>query len=169
VGLFIIYSTIPGSRGLGGLPVDLSSSSTTTPTSIRAIFPAPFILGVATVLIIHPLRNLLSYLVDTVIIPHRHPYQTTIKNLSKRLTTIVIFMTWATSCQELEYGTENRVGCVCGKNDMTRAEVFPGSQQQLSFHLQNRSGNCLLVFRGSRTEAGAVQEGEPKFGHQCES
>jgi PAS domain S-box-containing protein len=47
------------------------------------------ILGVATVLIVHPLRNLFSYLVDNVIIPKRHPYQMTIKNLSKRLTTIV--------------------------------------------------------------------------------
>lgn len=47
------------------------------------------ILGIATVLIIHPLRNLLSYMIDTIIIPKRHPYQTTIKNLSQRLTTIV--------------------------------------------------------------------------------
>ncbi len=47
------------------------------------------ILGVVTVLIIHPMRNLLAYVVDTVIIPKRHPYQTTIRNLSHRLTTIV--------------------------------------------------------------------------------
>lgn len=46
-------------------------------------------LGVVTGLIIYPLRNLLTYLVDTVIIPKRHPYQTTIKNLSHKLTTIV--------------------------------------------------------------------------------
>ena len=53
------------------------------------IFQLSFILGVATVLIVHPLRNMFSYIVDNVIIPKRHPYQMTIKNLSKRLTTIV--------------------------------------------------------------------------------
>ena len=47
------------------------------------------ILGIVTVIVIHPTRNLLTYVVDTVIIPKRHPYQMTIKNLSKRLTTIV--------------------------------------------------------------------------------
>lgn len=47
------------------------------------------ILGVVTAIIIHPVRNLLVYLVDSVIIPKRHPYQTTIKNLSHKLTTIV--------------------------------------------------------------------------------
>ena len=47
------------------------------------------ILGIVTVLIIHPLRNLLAYVVDTIIIPKRHPYQTTIRNLSHKLTTIV--------------------------------------------------------------------------------
>ncbi|MGE4585163.1 MAG: GNAT family N-acetyltransferase [Sphaerochaeta sp.] len=53
------------------------------------IFQLSFILGIATVLIIYPLKNLVSYLVDNVIIPKRHPYQMTIKKLSKRLTTIV--------------------------------------------------------------------------------
>ncbi len=53
------------------------------------IFQLSLILGVVTVLIIHPLRNMVSYWVDNIIIPKRHPYQTTIKNLSKRLTTIV--------------------------------------------------------------------------------
>jgi len=47
------------------------------------------ILGIVTVIIIHPLRNLIAYIVDVVIIPKRHPYQTTIRNLSKKLTTIV--------------------------------------------------------------------------------
>lgn len=47
------------------------------------------ILGIATVIIIHPMKNLLSYFIDSVIIPKRHPYQATIKNLSHRLTTIV--------------------------------------------------------------------------------
>ena len=47
------------------------------------------ILGIVTVIIIHPIRNFLTFIVDTVIIPKRHPYQTTIKNLSKKLTTIV--------------------------------------------------------------------------------
>lgn len=47
------------------------------------------LLGIVTVLIIHPLRNVLAYVVDSVIIPKRHPYQTTIKNLSHKLTTIV--------------------------------------------------------------------------------
>ena len=52
-------------------------------------FQFSFVLGIATVIVIQPLRNLFSYLVDNVIIPRRHPYQTTIKKLSKRLTTIV--------------------------------------------------------------------------------
>jgi PAS domain S-box-containing protein len=47
------------------------------------------ILGIVTVIIIHPLRNMLAFFVDTVIIPKRHPYQATIKNLSQKLTTIV--------------------------------------------------------------------------------
>ncbi|NCC12369.1 MAG: GNAT family N-acetyltransferase [Spirochaetia bacterium] len=53
------------------------------------LFQLSFILGIVTVIIIHPLRNLISYVVDVIIIPKRHPYQTTIRNLSKRLTTIV--------------------------------------------------------------------------------
>ncbi|MGM0431282.1 MAG: ATP-binding protein [Spirochaetota bacterium] len=47
------------------------------------------VLGIATVLVLHPLRNLIMYFIDNVIIPKRHPYQATIKNLSQRLTTIV--------------------------------------------------------------------------------
>jgi PAS domain S-box-containing protein len=53
------------------------------------IFELSLILGVATVIIIHPMRNLLIYFIDTVVIPRRHPYQATIKNLSQRMTTIV--------------------------------------------------------------------------------
>lgn len=47
------------------------------------------LLGIVTAFIMYPLRNLLAYFVDTIIIPRRHPYQTTIKNLSHKLTTIV--------------------------------------------------------------------------------
>ncbi len=53
------------------------------------VLPLTIILGVVTVLIIYPIKNLLAYVVDTIIIPKRHPYQTTIKNLSHKLTTIV--------------------------------------------------------------------------------
>lgn len=52
-------------------------------------FQLSLVLGVVTVIIIQPIRNLFIYIVDSVIIPKRHPYQTTIKKLSKRLTTIV--------------------------------------------------------------------------------
>ena len=48
-----------------------------------------FVLGLVTVIVIHPIRNLISYMIDKVIIPKRHPYQATIKGLSQRLTTIV--------------------------------------------------------------------------------
>jgi PAS domain S-box-containing protein len=90
VGLSIIYSTI--------LAVIATIAYYVIIVLIRLINPAfapvdvgqlSFILGVATVLVIHPLRNLLSFVVDSLIIPKRHPYQKTIKNLSKRLTTIV--------------------------------------------------------------------------------
>ncbi len=47
------------------------------------------LLGIVTAFIMYPLRNMLAYFVDSVIIPRRHPYQTTIKNLSHKLTTIV--------------------------------------------------------------------------------
>ncbi|MDD2296192.1 MAG: GNAT family N-acetyltransferase [Sphaerochaetaceae bacterium] len=47
------------------------------------------ILGLVSALVMYPLRNLLAYIVDTRIIPKRHPYQTTIKTISQRLTTIV--------------------------------------------------------------------------------
>ena len=48
-----------------------------------------FILGIATLIIVYPLRNLALYFIDTVVLPHRHPYQKTIRELSRRLTTIV--------------------------------------------------------------------------------
>ncbi len=47
------------------------------------------VLGIVTVIVIHPIRNFISYLIDKIIIPKRHPYQGTIKGLSQRLTTIV--------------------------------------------------------------------------------
>ena len=43
------------------------------------ILPVATILGLATALIIFPLRNLMAYIVDKVIIPKRHPYQATIR------------------------------------------------------------------------------------------
>lgn len=90
LGLSIIYSTI--------LAIVASVSYYLIIRIIQGFNPsfAPgdtsqlsIILGIVTVIVIHPIRNLLTYIVDTVIIPKRHPYQTTIKNLSKRLTTIV--------------------------------------------------------------------------------
>ena len=53
------------------------------------VFQLSLILGVVTVIVIQPIRNLFIYVVDSVIIPKRHPYQATIKKLSKKLTTIV--------------------------------------------------------------------------------
>ncbi|MCF7946101.1 MAG: PAS domain S-box protein, partial [Spirochaetia bacterium] len=47
------------------------------------------LLGFVTAIIIHPMRNLMAYMVDKVIIPRRHPYQKTIKEFSQKLTTIV--------------------------------------------------------------------------------
>ncbi|MDT4763125.1 GNAT family N-acetyltransferase [Sphaerochaeta sp. PS] len=90
IGINIIYSTI--------LAIIASVSYYAIITLIRLIKPEfvpgniiqlTIILGIVTVLVIHPLRNLLAYVVDSVIIPKRHPYQTTIKNLSHKLTTIV--------------------------------------------------------------------------------
>lgn len=90
IGLSIIYSTI--------LAI-IASISYFLIIEIIQIFNNEFapenvaqlavILGIATVIIIHPIRNLLTYFIDTVVIPKRHPYQATIKNLSQRLTTIV--------------------------------------------------------------------------------
>ncbi|MHC1691752.1 MAG: GNAT family N-acetyltransferase [Sphaerochaetaceae bacterium] len=89
-GLSIIYSTI--------LAIIASVSYYLIITLIQrfnsdfapgSVSQLAIILGIVTVIIIHPMRNLLAYIVDNVIIPKRHPYQTTIKNLSQKLTTIV--------------------------------------------------------------------------------
>ena len=90
IGINIIYTTI--------LAI-IASVSYFIIISIIQLFNSNFIpgdvsqltiiLGIVTVLIIHPLRNLLAFFVDSVIIPKRHPYQTTIRNLSHKLTTIV--------------------------------------------------------------------------------
>ncbi|MCK5157031.1 MAG: GNAT family N-acetyltransferase [Spirochaetales bacterium] len=53
------------------------------------ILPVSTILGFATALIISPLRNLMFYIVDKVIIPKRHPYQAIIRQLSRKLTTVI--------------------------------------------------------------------------------
>ncbi len=47
------------------------------------------ILGVVTAIIMYPIRNLLSYLIDSVLIPKRHPYQATIRTLSRKMPTIL--------------------------------------------------------------------------------
>ncbi len=47
------------------------------------------VLGLVTALIMYPIRNLLSYLIDSVLIPKRHPYQATILNLSRKMPTIL--------------------------------------------------------------------------------
>ncbi len=47
------------------------------------------ILGFVSAIVMYPLRNLMAYIVDTLIIPKRHPYQTTIKNICQKLNTIV--------------------------------------------------------------------------------
>jgi len=53
------------------------------------ILPVAVLLGFATALIISPLRSLMAYFVDTVIIPRRHPYQAAIRELSRKLTTVI--------------------------------------------------------------------------------
>ena len=102
------YSTIltpPRSYLLSG------SSNIITPTLIQAIFSSfhPGCNGPDHSSALQPASHLviLSY-------PKRHPYQTRSRTPSKRLTTTSIFMTGQRS-GELEYGSENRVGCVCGK------------------------------------------------------
>lgn len=90
IGLSIMYSTI--------LAIAASISYYAIIWVVKLFNPdfAPFdvsqlaiILGIATVIIIHPLKNVLTYVIDSLIIPKRHPYQATIRNLSQRLTTIV--------------------------------------------------------------------------------
>ncbi len=90
IGINIIYSTILAIIASVSYYIIISIIKIFNSNFIPGdILPLTIILGVVTVLIIHPLRNVLAYMVDTVIIPKRHPYQTTIKNLSHRLTTIV--------------------------------------------------------------------------------
>ena len=55
----------------------------------KDILQIAFLLGITTAIILQPVRNFLTFIVDKVIIPRRHPYQATIKNLSQKLTTIV--------------------------------------------------------------------------------
>ncbi len=47
------------------------------------------LLGFVTALIMYPIRNLLTYIIDSVVIPKRHPYQATILNLSRKMPTIL--------------------------------------------------------------------------------
>jgi len=90
IGINIIYSTILAIIAAVAYFIILSIIQLFNSNFIPGdILPITIILGIVTVLIIHPLRNMLAYVVDTVIIPKRHPYQTTIRNLSHKLTTIV--------------------------------------------------------------------------------
>jgi PAS domain S-box-containing protein len=90
IGLSIIFSTILAIVASFSYYVILSLIKVfNTGFTVGNIPQLAIILGIATILIIHPMRNFLAFIVDTIIIPKRHPYQATIKNLSKRLTTIV--------------------------------------------------------------------------------
>jgi two-component system, NtrC family, sensor kinase len=53
------------------------------------ILPLSILLGVTTALITSPLRSVMAYIIDTVIIPKRHPYQAAISKLSQKLTTVI--------------------------------------------------------------------------------
>ena len=90
LGLSIIYSTILATVAAIAYYVIISFFEVFNGQhDAEYIFQLAIILGVVTSLIIHPMRNLITFTVDKVIIPKRHPYQTTIKDLSKKLTTIV--------------------------------------------------------------------------------
>ncbi len=90
LGLYIIYSTILAIIASISYFLIISIIMLFNTSFVPGnAFQLSFILGIATVLIFQPLRNLFTYIVDTIIIPRRHPYQTTIRKLSKRLTTIV--------------------------------------------------------------------------------
>jgi two-component system, NtrC family, sensor kinase len=90
LGLSIIYSTILAITASIAYYVIISFFELFNGQhDAEYIFQLAIILGVATSIIIHPMRNLITFTVDNIIIPKRHPYQTTIKNLSKKLTTIV--------------------------------------------------------------------------------
>ncbi len=90
IGIYIIYSTIfiIVASIVYYFIIIFIQSITTNFVPGNATFLA-LLLGVVTAFIMYPLRNLLAYFIDSVIIPRRHPYQTTIKNLSHKLTTIV--------------------------------------------------------------------------------
>ncbi|MDY0303658.1 MAG: GNAT family N-acetyltransferase [Sphaerochaeta sp.] len=90
VAISFLYSTIlVAVASLTFLLIFLVIQHFSTRFNVGNILQLSFILGVSTTIIIHPLRNLLLYLIDTVILPRRHPYQKTIRELSRRLTTIV--------------------------------------------------------------------------------
>ncbi len=90
LGLSIIYSTILAITAAIAYYVIISFFELINGQhDAEYIFQLAIILGIATSIIIHPMRNLITFTVDNIIIPKRHPYQTTIKNLSKKLTTIV--------------------------------------------------------------------------------
>lgn len=90
IGIYSIYTTIFIIVASVVYYIIISIIQSVTPDFIpgNASFLA-ILLGGVTAFIMYPLRNLLAYLVDSIIIPRRHPYQTTIKNLSHKLTTIV--------------------------------------------------------------------------------
>ena len=86
----VIYSTIlVAVASLTYLVIFLVIQRFSTRFRAGNILELSIILGVATLIIVHPLRNLLLYFIDIVILPRRHPYQRTIRELSRRLTTIV--------------------------------------------------------------------------------
>jgi PAS domain S-box-containing protein len=90
LGLKIIYSTFLAIAASVSYYLIIVFIRVFNPSFVPGdVFQLSLVLGIATVIVIQPLRNLFTYLVDNVIIPRRHPYQTTIKKLSKRLTTIV--------------------------------------------------------------------------------
>ncbi len=47
------------------------------------------VMAAVTVLVVYPLRSFTLYVIDAVIIPRRHPYQQTIKDFSRKLTTVI--------------------------------------------------------------------------------
>ena len=89
-GIYIIYSTIFIIIASVVYYIIFSLIQSMTPDFAPGnVASLSLILGIVTAFIMYPLRNMLAYFVDSIIIPRRHPYQTTIKNLSHKLTTIV--------------------------------------------------------------------------------
>ncbi len=90
VAITILYSTILFAvASLTYLLIFITIQRFSTRFRASDTLELSFILGFATLIIIYPLRNLTLYLIDTVVLPRRHPYQRTIRELSRRLTTIV--------------------------------------------------------------------------------